>query len=257
MNNKFEYQLKGIYTEFLKNRILDQDFEIVTIAMTKMTNIILEKAKDSNEDSIKDFVKSYKDSTKNITLNSKLYDSIIFERLYINNYFYFEEFISKCFSTLYINFPKFLIVDEINIDYEDLFEQDDINFIRNRFIDKKVKSIMQSSNIYSIFKKFDSIFALKIKIDKDILNNLFIISQNRNIIVHNKGLVNSIYLMELRKYSIISDKEEGDYILSSLDINTVLKSQFEFIDQIIEKVMSTLIGDYKRIVEYHNEIKRK
>jgi hypothetical protein len=247
--NNFQQEIKALEFDTFLGRSLDQDFQIATLAMQNMSVAII----NSGVPEFNEIVKSYNRAIESIKNNNRSYDDLLMEKLVINNYYHFEEFISKCYITIYKYFPKYLLSEEITVNFEDLFEQNDISFVRNRIINKKVKSIVQSSNVYTLIKKLDTIFSIKIGLEKNRLDQLFVISQKRNVIIHNRGIINGIYLNELRKYSIEPELAEGEYVLRRIS-DKEIKEMFLYIFEIIQLITEKIIADYSRLTKHHEKI---
>ncbi|QMU28370.1 hypothetical protein [Adhaeribacter radiodurans] len=118
---KFLYKILRNYKDTVKNRRLDQDFQIVALSMQLLTLSLQVKPSEGNKN-LNKTLRDYNKLNSNLEANNIDFDILVKEKVYINTYFHFEEFIFKTFEALYKYLPKFLMLDEITIDYEDLFE---------------------------------------------------------------------------------------------------------------------------------------
>jgi hypothetical protein len=252
---KFKEKIESIYIDKMNQRMISQNFEIASLSMQNvMANYLKE---DKLKTLISKYVETYKKAIDELKTENKKYEDILIERLYVDNYFFFEETISECLKTLYNFYPKFLNKTEIVVDFDDLYEQDKIEFIRQNVIDNKVKSMIQSSNTFSILKKFNSIFGIEVNIDTKTLNQLFIISQNRNLLVHNKGIVSNIYLWELKNKKIKSELNLGEYILNEFDDHNGIRESWKIIKSIIYNITNEIKKNEIRLNKYHKNLNIK
>lgn len=102
----------------------------------------------------------------------------------------FEEFIAVFISELYVLFPhKYL--DKQQISFSEI-ENLGITTVRKKIIDREIDAIMRESYM-EWFKLFET-HGMKFESCKDEMNLLKEIYARRNIIVHNSGRVNDVYL---------------------------------------------------------------
>ena len=128
-----------------------------------------------------------------------------------------------------------------------------INDVRDFIISQKVKKIIQSNNIIDTIKKIERIFSINFEITKESIDNLFVSSLNRNLLTHNNGIVNEIYLEQLIHKGINSgDLTKGDKI-----INTIIKSSFDDYEnqsEIAEKIQKKFKTESVRMFNHHSKL---
>ncbi|OAD92294.1 hypothetical protein A7A78_08630 [Aequorivita soesokkakensis] len=254
MENKLQSDLIQNFTNAKEQRDNDLNFAIISLAMQNFTVYLI---KEGNEEikEIKKALSYYKDSSISLKKNGVEYQKILFDKIYVNFYQIFEEFCYKNMLCLFLRLPKFLMKDEINVSYKDIFMQTDIEIIKQNIVEKRVKSIIQSSNIYGIIKKFKTVFGIDFKIDKESQDRLFIISQNRNLLIHTKGIVNNIYISELEKFGLRTDLKIGEHILKGYNNFSDFHDIEYFIETTIESITATMLVDINRLINYHENLK--
>lgn len=172
----------------------------------------------------------------------KLVSKEISYRTYYQN---FEEFLHKILVTIYTYYPEFLKKDSdiITTNYDILFNAKNIQDLQGELIEKKAKELVQSNNIISLIKKFKQIFGIDLKLSNEELNLLFVTAQNRNILTHNNGVINSIYLNELRKNKIESKYAYGDIFLDKISEElTIVENNISNIGEKIHKQIESKIS---------------
>ena len=93
---------------------MDQDFELASLS----GRAIISHLKDTGKDyEISDLVKTYEEALENLNKNGKTYNAILIDKLYINCFGLFEEYISNCFKILFKSFPKYMANEEFHIEF--------------------------------------------------------------------------------------------------------------------------------------------
>ncbi|MBE0391875.1 hypothetical protein HNQ02_002737 [Flavobacterium sp. 7E] len=137
------------------------------------------------------------------------------------------------------------------VQYSNIFENESIDFVKNAIIEKRIKELMQSNNVTNIIKKFKTIFCIDINIDKNEIDFLKIFALKRNLLTHNNGKVNSIYLNELEKLNIKTGLKLNENIFSdSNDSDKVLAD----IMSISQKIRETILQFEKQVTKHHQNI---
>lgn len=162
--------------------------------------------------------------------------SLIYEKIYIDNYQYFELYISSLFQKLYTAFPAFL-VDFHDEKYNNISIEIDSEV--EKHIENNTQSIMRA-NIWKIINKFKNVFGMNINnIQEEDMKSLYVISQNRNLLIHNDGFVNNQYLDNLRERDIGSQYLLGDRL------NIVENEEINQEREIIYKILKDLNSDIR------------
>lgn len=250
-NIKYLSELEKAKSAYLQKRILDQSFETATL-LSESICLRLSHQLENNPKIINDLLNEYYQNLNEILKIHKSYKVLIIEKIFVNLFAQFEEYVSDVYKILFKHFPKFLNLDDVRIRYNDLFEQNNIEYLRFQIIERRVKSIIQSSNTFVILDKFKKIFGIDFKVETDIANKLFSISQQRNIIVHNSGIVNDIYISEFRKFGIDQDLKIGDYVLEKTLNHTDMGQISGFLFNIVEAMNIKFKEDFSRLEQHHN-----
>ena len=108
----------------------------------------------------------------------------------------FNEFLKNIISYTFLGYPE-LVKNRIELDFKELFETSEISELQMD------KSSIQSEfiihqGIDGINKNFKKIFKLNLSKKKD-WNSFRDIFYRRNIIIHNQGFVNKLYLERMKK----------------------------------------------------------
>jgi len=193
-------------------------------------------------------------STKKDFINdTEKYFNILNAKVYIDDYSNFESLISEIMSIIYWFFPKFLVNSEkfnsiINVPYEEIFINNNIELARKTIIELKIKDIIQGSNIKEIINKFKTLFGVKIDIDEDKIKRLITISNNRNILVHNKGYINKIYVNILKINNINPEFDIDNELVIDY---TKYQNDSKLLEEIGECIFSHIAENIKQIQHYY------
>ncbi|WP_404986528.1 hypothetical protein ACI513_05505 [Chryseobacterium sp. M5] len=141
-----------------------------------------------------------------------------------------EWFFSQILHTYYNKFPNASGIKKKSLTFEELKRFESIEEAEKYLIDQKIEGILRSS-FNDWLELLIKEFSLKINLlisEKDEINEIY---QRRNLLVHNGGLVNTIYLSKVeKKYAenlTLSDRIDVDskYLensISKLHINFLL-----------------------------------
>lgn len=196
----------------------------------------------------------YKKFSNDITKHGK----IVTEKAYIDMYSSFEEYINDSFKLLIETFPNLLNKQNLNyITIKDVLAIDDYKIFKKNIIEKKVKEIVQTNNIIELLDKYKSMFGIKLELNKDLLSQCFIMSQNRNIFVHNKGIVNNIYIHNLNKQGIKSKYKVGDNIMTQFTTIKDALEKFRVFDGIVDIIDKSISKNIKRLLMHNKSIEIK
>ena len=160
----------------------------------------------------------------NTTLRNmgKTYQNIIFEKIFTDGYRVFEEYLHGIFSALFNCYPHYLLgadnaKEKIEAPFDTIFILSDLEACKAIVIENKVKSYLQSETIKKVLKKFSDFFKLKIEISDRDMELCQRISLIRNVITHNNGKINAIYMQGVKAHKIQNDTyRENDGIHQNL-----------------------------------------
>jgi len=133
-------------------------------------------------------------------------------------HFYFEKY------------PEAASIDSKSLTYEEIKSFNSIKDAQDYLLDNKIEGIIRGS-IDSWFKYLRSQFKLSIKHFALYENTLIEISQRRNLLVHNGGIINSIYISKVNENyrteayvgkKIIVDKTYLDSSISTVQVVFIL-----------------------------------
>ncbi len=223
------FRQRNLYLDILKYEIIDQGTKSVT---DLIKNVI------ETEESLKEYGKEY----------NNFFDEIIFKSYYQS----FEELISELFQTLLYAYPIFLKKDndKIEIEYDLIFNHDDIDYTRRRIVEKRARKYIQSNNIIITLSKFKTVFGEDIELSKDELKILFIGSRIRNILTHNNGIINHDFIEDVKEYS-------NKYAVNT-SVYSTLKDEItvlgDTLREVGKRICETLIKKIPQIDNYSKTI---
>lgn len=170
-------------------------------------------------------------------------------KLYYQN---FEELLSNLIYSIYLIYPKFLEKenDFDQFEMDSLYSKTTVENIRKIITEKKVNEFIQSNNIITILKKFKTIFGVDLPLSEDEIKLILFFSMNRNILSQNNGIINSLYLSEVKRLDLINEYQLDENISSKVEKLTV-KIQAT-IPKIASKVYEFLVSNVSQIEIYSN-----
>lgn len=122
---------------------------------------------------------------------------------------HFEYLIAELLHSFYLLYPQALPSEERVLSLADLRALGSVEDAENQLIEKEIDSLLRDT----IEKQLDYFSSKRIKVNLDQLvdykNRLVEIFQRRNIIVHNDGIVNKIYLSRVSKEVLDSEAQDG------------------------------------------------
>lgn len=175
----------------------------------------------------------------------------------------FETTISKLIREFYRKYPEAFPSDSKSLTLADLKEIGSVEDAELHLVDSEIDSILRG-NIESQLKYFIKPIKIQTKPIEQFLDKLIEISQRRNILVHNDGIVNKHYLSKTPKSQLTDNAKEGclikvdqDYLNSAINtiniVGTLIiqqcfrKWEKEHIDEadtiLIESVFESLVDE--------------
>ncbi len=168
---------------------------------------------------------------------------------------FFEECLAETIYSCFASFPKYLnnAENRNDIPYEKVFDQaSTIDDIQDYVITDKVKKIVQSNNIVDVIAKMEKLFSFKFKITKVELDALYLSSLYRNILTHNNGIINEVFLTQLKLRKLNIKARKGDNILDNIRYIIVTNQKNQ--DIIVEKISEAIINDENRLIKHHDSL---
>lgn len=246
---KQKIDILELYIQFQDKLIEQLNYHKYILLLVKLEESLLkngtaEKYLDNSDNHVKDMIQTKE------RLGNRDLKIVTREFVYRNYYQIYEEFISSLLIYLYKTFPNFLKKENENVSlhFDNIFEDNDIESIRNSVIELRVKGIIQSNNVVNIFTKIKSIFGIDIKLKKEEMDFLMLFSLKRNLLVHNNGKVNSIFLSEVKRHKIECSLKIKDDIIIPDSKSDKLSSQ---ILPITKKIYEAVISDLPRLEAYN------
>ncbi len=168
----------------------------------------------------------------------------------------FEAFIFQVFTCLYSTYPIFLKKDNLKFDlaYENIFSTSNINEIQNLIIENRVKRTIQSNNISNTLQKFKKVFGFDVNIDDKDFRNIILASLHRNILTHNNGIVNRIYLQEITFHNLSKKYNLGDCIFPQL--NDHIETLQNTVNNISTSIFDSISDNLTQIDKYASNLEK-
>jgi hypothetical protein len=144
-----------------------------------------------------DFKESFKDSVELNNVEKAAVLSIQHKMLIIYLVSVFESLLQDSTEfILNISFKRFAESDKMQLSYSEIFDEANIEGLRRKVIDKELlkvayKSVRDQLNVLSKDYNFEFIELSNSSTDLKFLMELF---QFRNILLHNKGIINQIFI---------------------------------------------------------------
>lgn len=230
-----------------------QEQNILFQVQTILINKVFEKLSGTGltqEEAIRDLVATYYDLKKKADTIGKSYESILLEKVFTDEYRFFEELIHDVFYVLYENFPKLLVGQlnqEIKMQFSEIYLTPDIHdfhqSFKTTFIEKRIMKDIQGNHIVNILGKFKSKFGVNFIISSDEKQQIYRLAQIRNIITHNDGVINNVYLESLRGFKITPKYQLKE------QIGKYLEEEFKQEHALLSKLSKRLIQNTTRDIE--------
>jgi hypothetical protein len=134
-----------------------------------------------------------------------------------------EWFFSEILHAYFSSYPSAIVAEDKSLSLEDLNKLGSIEEAQNYIIEKKVEKIMHGS-----FRDWIDSLKKKPKLTmsylKPVIDKMYEVQRRRNLLIHNDGIVNRIYLSDLpedlRKGLNVGDRisVELDYLNTSIEL---------------------------------------
>lgn len=189
---------------------------------------------------LKKYNKGYKLSNKE---DSSMFLKKLYEISYIDYFQNFEVYIGQIIKTLYWYNP--ILLDEKFKNKYNNIKGDNKVIERELLIDKKVSDIMRKNIVETIEELSKMICGDNDSglITEDEKLDLLKTSYNRNLIIHNSGIVNRIHLEKLKRRNIEINHKLGEYIFeNSINNDNIVTNEIsDLIDKIVNKIDKALM----------------
>lgn len=204
-----------------------------------------------NENLVK-YLKDLRYSLDNLETANKDLRDFQNELIYKSYYQNFEEYLSEIFVVLFSHYPIFLRKEKFDLEYDLIFEQNNVDYLRSKIIQKRAIKYVQSNNILDILKKFKTVFGIEVLLDKKEEEKLFLAARIRNILTHNNGIINEVFQEDLKFRNYKSDYKLGDSIFPHLDKE--LKNIEDFIAEISKSINDQIVKNIPQIEKYRENL---
>jgi hypothetical protein len=198
---------KDDFTFALSAQTEDENFEVYEKLQIDSQQIsVLQKFKELNS---KEFLLKSANFLRASTKKLPIQATILRRSALITLASHFEYLIAELLHSFYHLYPQALPSEERVLSLADLRTMGSIEDAENQLIEKEIDSLLRDT----IEKQLDYFSSKRIRVDLDQLgeykNWLIEIFQRRNLIVHNDGIVNKIYLSRVSEELLDSEIENG------------------------------------------------
>ena len=178
--------------------------------------------------------------TKRPRLDNTMYLKKIHEIKYINAIQNFEVFLGECYKVIFWFYPELLS----SKDYENFKKYNGKNklYERSAFLDRKVKKFIMNGDLTSSIYELYTVIGKENPFEEDKINILKLMCLNRNLIVHNLGIVNDIYLREVKNKNLSCQYVEGQYIFEGKE-NKKSITTYDGLDELLQSIADVIVKD--------------
>jgi hypothetical protein len=106
--------------------------------------------------------------------------------------------------------------------------------------------------VKNILAKFKNVFSVDIKIESEDLNTIFLFSRIRNVLSHNNGVVNEIFLSELKQENINTNYKLDQKI--KIDSDKHIGGFQDLIHKLTGSISDQIIAKIKHFEEYSRSL---
>lgn len=225
-NKTFEFT-SNLLSEFLKDESQDKfiakDYESFQISREEANNLL---------NSLSDKLFATMD-----------YKKILFRMSFIYLISIFDSAIIDLVRELYKKDYRVLIKSNKNLNYEQILNFENINDLKEYILEKELLEFSYKS-IKDQIKYISQEFKLEIILTTEQLSNLIEIRETRNILVHNNGKVNEVYLRNTKNNNL---KIGDERLVDSYYLNESKHLLRDFLNSILQ-------SDFKKIKMSNNKI---
>jgi hypothetical protein len=258
---EFESNINRTYEEYHSKSIRVVDYWALSLYSSIIIDNLNPQIINSILSRINDTQLNYAhfEKTRNrLNLQSKAHGEINIELVYKSSFQFFEEYLAELISHCFRSFPYYMNLFEAKneIPFEKIYnDSDNIQEIKDYMITYRVKKLIQSNNIIDAISRVEKTFNFQFNIEKEILDGLFVTCANRNILTHNSGIVNDIYISQLKSRKISTNLKKGDSVFSIIKTDYFLNEMY-FQSTTAKKIYDTIIKDTNRLRLHHESLKK-
>lgn len=137
--------------------------------------------------------------------------SLVSESLLIELIAIFEDFIQNTLKHLLHKKPELALSKDKQINASDLLNFKNIDELKEKLINEKIHKMMYR-RLKSIVDFIERGYGTKFDLGDDLFTQLYEFKEKRNLIIHNRGIVNEIFLSSLQKFGSKNDYSIGNKI---------------------------------------------
>jgi hypothetical protein len=153
-----------------------------------------------------------------------------------------EDYLSDSLYSILFRFPEKLASNDKKIDISLVFDSDNLEELIEKIIAKQIHSVFYSSPA-KYFEYLENI--LSIKIPKELKEQYAEIKATRDIIVHNGGIINELYL-----------SKSGDKSRATIDdIDEIIDLDSDYFDQSIRNMKKLVVSIYNKLQKKYAKIR--
>jgi len=201
----------------------------------------------------------YEDCRSAIIMHQGSDLEFILQTFYLGAFQRLEIYLSKLHQSILETYPEAIFNDPSGhykggISYPDLIESSSIEILRRKIISKITKDKVQQLSIVDLItKSFVPYGNFKVEVNDANIEMIVKFSAKRNVLIHNGGIVNEVYISTLRHAKLKPDLKIGEKVPLGLE---VLKTTNQFVILLCASFADQLIKHLPQI-EKHFASKRQ
>ena len=141
--------------------------------------------------------------------------SLMSENLLIEVIAIFEDYLQLLVRNVLLQKPELALSKEKQISACELLQHDNIEELRTVLIDEKIRQVMYKS-IRNIIRFLSRGFQVKLDFEDKTFDNLYYWKEVRNILIHNRGIINESFLTSVRNMEVKNQYVLGERIKHSI-----------------------------------------
>lgn len=146
--------------------------------------------------------------------------SLISENLLVELISIFEDYIQNILKYLLHKNQELALSSDKQINADEILKYNSIEDLKSAIIEDKVHKLMYRS-LKNIINFISSGFKVRFELEDDMYMDVLYWKETRNIIIHNRGIVNDIYLNAIKKHGIKRELQIGNRL--EIEISEVIR----------------------------------
>lgn len=192
IRDNFLYYLNKEYKNFIVNsKLYDYSRIFLSVVDGQNEKLFVDFGHEDENVTLSEIIERLTDNDKEDSLYK-----ILSENTFKNIVSVFEDYLKEILQFLFINYPYHAFKDG-KIDQKILIEYDSLDSLKEELIKEKIVS-MTYKNLAEIIRYIEKEFKIDFDLDNEIIDGVYELTQIRNLLVHNKGIINRRFMERLK-----------------------------------------------------------